>query len=167
MPTGPNPLPVAALAGPSLGIVPALAGQLDQMTDAGGAIAPTSKSTAGSAAFGQVLFTYATAQSLTSGFTTPTIVTPPSGTNPLTLSTYLGGFITDLYVGSNSATPFAVTVYSGATPIFYGSCKGDTGPINLLGFETQPMVTPGQALTVQLATASATTGYLYIAGFYQ
>ena len=160
--------PITSLGAPGGNAQGAIYGQLDQLTDASGAISPTTKGTAGSAAFGQTLFTFApTPMSLTSGYTSPTIATCPSGTNPATLSTYAGLFVTDIYVGSSTATIFPVTIYAGATPIFYGTCKGDTGPSQLSGIETQPMAAPGQALTIVLGTAASTTGYVYLAGFYQ
>jgi hypothetical protein len=141
-------------------------GQLSVPTDPAGSISPTAKSTAGAAAYGQTLFTFTANPSLASGYTSPTIVTVPAGNNPLTGTPYIG-YVTDLYCGSNSATQFLAQLLQAATPIFDGYCKGDTGPLNLLGFETQPQIPAGAALTLVLGTAAATVAGLYVAGFYQ
>ena len=143
-----------------------VAGQMDSQ----GNYPATQRQSAGGAADGQTLFQFAANPSINAGYTSPTIVTPstaiqaamPGG--PVAAKT---AYVTDIYVGSNTAVPFLVTLLSGATPIWYGYCKGDTGPIQFVGVETQPQVAAGQALTVQLGTAAATTAAVYVAGFVQ
>ena len=75
-------------------------------------------------------------------------------------------FITDINVTSNSGTQFEVQILSGGTIIYRGFCKGDTGPIQLLGIETQPTGAPGQAITLTMTVASTTVDW-FIAGFEQ
>jgi hypothetical protein len=76
-------------------------------------------------------------------------------------------FLTDISIYSNSATAFLVQVKQGATVIWEGYCKGDTGPIQVTGIETQPSAPAGSALTLVFATAAATTAAYVLAGFEQ
>ncbi len=124
--------------------------------DATGA-APTVRVNAGGPTLGQSLKTYVGTQSL-------------AAATPITLETVTAGktfYVTDIYVGANSATPFAVTINAGATAIFQGFCKGDTGPVALMGIETQPAAGTGAVVQLVLGTAAATTAAYMIAGYEQ
>jgi len=130
---------------------------LERLTDSSGAVSPTLRVNAGGAAAGQSLKTYVGTQSVTAAIT-------------LTLETVTVGktfYITDIYVGSNTATVFQVTVSAGPTAIFQGFCKGDTGPISLMGIETQPSASTGTVVTVAFGLAAATTAAFMINGYEQ
>lgn len=126
-------------------------------SDPSGTLTPTLRVNAGGAAYGQTLKSYTGTQNVATGAT-------------ITLETVTAGktfFITDIYVGSNTATQFSVTINSGATAVFNGFCKGDTGPINLMGIETQPSATSGSVVQLVLGTAAATTAAYMINGYEQ
>lgn len=80
-------------------------------------------------------------------------------------------YITDIYVGANTAVQFSVTVQFTGTPtvLFNGFCKGDTGPIVMDGIETQPQVAGDGVHTLQIVfgTASATTAAYFLSGYTQ
>ena len=90
-----------------------------------------------------------------------------SSNSGLTVTAGKTFYITDIYVGSNTGTVFQVTINSGATPIFNGFCKGDTGPIGLMGIETQPSAASGSVVQLVLGTAAATTAAYMINGYEQ
>jgi hypothetical protein len=127
--------------------------------DSGNSI-PTLRASAGAAAYGQTLYQPTGNPTLsTTAATTVALFTVPAG------QTF---YLTDLYVGSSSASPFLVTVAANGTPIFYGYCKGDTGPIDLAGLETQPQAPGGSQVSIVLGqVAAATTGAYYLGGFSQ
>ncbi len=130
---------------------------LEKLTDSTGSVTPTLRVNAGGAAAGQSLKTYVGTQSVAAGAT-------------ITLETVTPGktfYITDIYVGSNTGTVFPVTIQAGATPIFQGFCKGDTGPISLMGIETQPTAPSGSVVQLVLGTAVATTCAFLISGYEQ
>lgn len=76
-------------------------------------------------------------------------------------------YITDIYVGSNTATPFLVQIQAAGTMIFYGYCKGDTGPISMPGIETQPSAASATSVQVIFGTAAATSAAFLISGVEQ
>lgn len=77
-------------------------------------------------------------------------------------------YLTDLYVGANTASPFLVQVTANGAPIFTGYCKGDTGPIDMPGMETQPQAPGGSQVSIVLGqVAAATTAAYYLGGFSQ
>lgn len=127
------------------------------LTDSTGSLTPTLRINAGGPGVGQSLKVYTGTQSLASGAT-------------VTLETVTTGktfYITDIYVGSNSATQFAVTINAAGSAIFNGFCKGDTGPIGLMGIETQPSASSGQLVQLVLGTAASTTAAYMICGYEQ
>jgi len=119
--------------------------------------APTLRTNAGGPALGQSLKTYVGNQSVSTGAT-------------ITLETVTVGktfYITDIYVGGNTATVFPVTINAGPTAIFQGFCKGDTGPVVLMAIETQPTAGTGVVVQLVLGTAAATTAAYMINGYEQ
>lgn len=76
-------------------------------------------------------------------------------------------YITDITVYANTATPFTVAIQAAGVTIWQAYCKGDTGPIQVAGIETQPTGTSGQAIQVVFGTAAATTAAWNIAGVEQ
>ncbi|GAC1610325.1 MAG: hypothetical protein NVS3B26_16470 [Mycobacteriales bacterium] len=129
----------------------------DNLTDQSGTLTPTMRVNAGGAAYGQTLKSYTGSTSVATGAT-------------ITLETVTTGktfFITDIYVGSNTATVFSVTINSGATAIYNGYCKGDTGPVVLMGIETQPSAASGSVVQLVLGTAATTTSAWMICGYEQ
>lgn len=129
----------------------------EQLMDYTGSLTPTLRVNAGAGGPGQSLKSYVGTQSVATGAT-------------ITLETVTTGksfFITDIYVGSNSATVFQVTINAGATPIFQGFCKGDTGPISLMGIETQPSAGSGVVVQLVFGVAVATTAAFMISGYEQ
>jgi len=130
---------------------------VEKLSDSTGSLTPTMRVNAGGAAAGQSLKTYVGTQSVAAAIT-------------LTLETVTAGktfYITDIYVGSNTATVFQVTVSAGPTAIFQGFCKGDTGPISLMGIETQPSASTGTVVTVAFTLAASTTAAFMISGYEQ
>ncbi len=128
---------------------------VNPLTIAGGGA--TLRVNAGGAAVGQTLKTYVGTLSVAAAVT-------------LTLETVTPGktfYITDIYVGSNTATVFPVTVNAGATAVFQGFCKGDTGPISLMGIETQPSASSGTVVQLLLGAAAATTCAFMVNGYEQ
>ena len=100
---------------------------------------------------------------------TGTSVTLTSGAT-IALETVAAGktlYITDIYVGSNSATQFSVLIQQAGVTIFSGMCKGDTGPLQMPGIETQPSAPAGAAVTLVLGTAAATVASFFISGIEQ
>ena len=130
---------------------------LEKLTDSTGSLTPTLRINAGGAAAGQSLKTYVGTQSLAAGATIALETVTPGKTF----------YITDVYVGSNTATVFPVTIQAGATPIFQGFCKGDTGPISIPGIETQPSASSGTSVQLVLGTATATTCAFMVNGYEQ
>jgi hypothetical protein len=130
------------------------------LADDGGNSIPTLRASAGAAAYGQTLWQEIGNPALsTSAATAANLFTVPAG------QTF---YLTDLYVGSNSSSPFLVQVQAAGTPIFYGYCKGDTGPLDLPGLETQPQAAAGQQVSIVLGqVAAATTAAYYLGGFSQ
>ena len=115
------------------------------------------KATAGAAANGQTLKVYTGTVSVATGAT-------------VTLETVTAGktfYITDIYIGANTATQFQVTVNAASTAIFNAFCKGDTGPIQMPGLETQPSAAAGTVVQLVLGAAAATTAAYYLAGYEQ
>ena len=76
-------------------------------------------------------------------------------------------YITDISLTSNTATPFLVQIQAGGVTIWQGYVKGDTGPIELPGLETQPTASAGQAVTLVAAAAAATTLAFFVGGVEQ
>lgn len=82
-------------------------------------------------------------------------------------------YVTDIYVSANSATQFQVEIQADSagnsvySDIFAGYAKGDTGPIELPGIETQPQAGGLAHVRLVLAQASATTAAYFVAGFEQ
>lgn len=76
-------------------------------------------------------------------------------------------YITDIYVGANTATAFTVAISFNGTTIFSGFCKGDTGPIEFPGIETQPQAAGDgtHSLVLTCGVTAATTAAWYIAGY--
>lgn len=130
------------------------------LADDGGNSVPTLRASAGAAAYGQTLETFTGNPPLsTTAATSVALFTVPAG------QTF---YLTDLYVGANTASPFLVQVTAGGTPIFTGYCKGDTGPIDMPGMETQPSAPAGSAVALSLGqVAAATTAAYFVGGFCQ
>lgn len=118
---------------------------------------PTLRTSAGGASVGQTLQQFTGNPSVATGATV-TLFTVPAG------KTF---YITDIYIGSNTATVFSVQIQSAGTPIFYGFCKGDTGPVDIPGIETQPQAPAGTLVQLVMGTAAATTSAYFISGFVQ
>ena len=100
---------------------------------------------------------------------TGTSITLTSGAT-IALETVAAGktlYITDIYVGANTATQFSVLIQQAGVTIFSGMCKGDTGPLQLPGLETQPSAPAGSAVTLVLGTAAATVASFFIGGVEQ
>lgn len=76
-------------------------------------------------------------------------------------------YVTDIYIGANTATQFLVQIQAAAVGVFFAYCKGDTGPVQMPGIETQPTGSAGQAITLVFAAAAATTASWFIAGVEQ
>lgn len=136
------------------GIPPA---QVVAITDGDGSLTPTLRASAGGAAIGQTLQQFTGNPSINTGATVA-LFTVPAG------KTF---YVTDIYVGSNSGLAFSVQIQAAGTPIFNGFAKGDTGPIDMPGIETQPQAAGGTAVTLVMGTAGSTTAAYYIAGFIQ
>ena len=149
---------IAATPGSSYTISSVTGAETERVTllDSLGLVA-TLRVNAGGAGVGQTLKTYTGTVNVATGATVP-------------LETVTAGktfYITDIYVGSNSATVFSVTVNANATPIFNAFCKGDTGPISLAGIETQPSATSGAVVAVVFGAAAATTAAYMFSGYEQ
>ena len=82
-------------------------------------------------------------------------------------------YITDLYVSGNSSSQFQVQIQADAagngvfTDIFDGYAKGDTGPIQLIGIETQPSASAGSQVRFIFAQTATTIASYFISGFEQ
>lgn len=115
---------------------------------------------AGSVASGQSLKVY-------SG----TIALSTTVTTTVALETVASGkqfYVTDIIIGSNSAAPFLVQITAAGTPVFSQYCKGDTGPIQATGIESQPSATSTQAVNLVFGiVGSATTASYNVSGFEQ
>ena len=125
--------------------------------DALGNPSPTVRVNAGAAGIGQSLKSYVGSLSIATGATVP-LETVTLG------KTFI---ITDIYVSGSTANQFSVTIMAGATPIFQGFAKGDTGPISLTGIETGPSAPSGTAVSLILGAAASTTGAFMISGYEQ
>jgi hypothetical protein len=123
--------------------------------DDSGNTTPTMRMSAGGASLGQTLQQFTGNPSIASGATV-NLFTVPAG------KTF---YVTDIYVGANTATQFSVQIQANGTAIFNGFCKGDTGPIDMPGIETQPQAAAGTAVTLVLGTAAATTAAYFVSGF--
>lgn len=141
------------------GVPPA---QVVAITDGDGSLTPTLRASAGGAAIGQTLQQFTGNPALSTTLTTTvSLFTVPAG------KTF---YVTDIYVSSNSSIAFLAQIQAAGTAIFFGYCKGDTGPIELPGIETQPQAAAGQAVTLVLGAVtggSSPVGSYYISGFVQ
>lgn len=124
-------------------------------------VTPTDGSTfrmnAGSTAPGQSLKSFTGTISIASGAT-------------VALETVATGktlFITDIYISGNTATQFSANVQANAANIVCCFVKGDTGPVQLTGIESQPSAGSGTAVQIVFGTAAATTACWLISGFEQ
>ncbi len=121
----------------------------EQLTDNSGSLTPTIRVSAGAASFGQSLKQYSGTQALsTTAATTITLETVPAG------KTF---YVTDIAVYSNTGVVFPVTLNAGATAVYNAFCKGDTGPIQIAGMETQPSATGGTVVQLVLGLAATAT----------
>lgn len=66
-------------------------------------------------------------------------------------------FVTDISVTSNTAQVFLLQITAGGVPIFTAYVKGDTGPLELPGLETQPQASAGQAVNLVISSVTAAT----------
>jgi hypothetical protein len=124
-----------------------------------GSVNPTIKMSAGGAGGGQTLVQFTGNPSLSGSVpTTVALYTVPAGK---TL------FITDIYVGASTNLVFLAQIQAAGVSIFFGYCKGDTGPIEIPGIETQPQGGPGTAVTLVMGIAAGTTAAYFISGFVQ
>ena len=130
---------------------------LDNLTDQSGSLTPTLRVSAGAASFGQSLKQYSGSLSIVTGGTVVLQTTTTGKTF----------YVTDMMVYSNTAAVFAVTLNAAATPIFNAFCKGDTGPIQVCGLETQPSASSGVATSIVFGTAAGTTCSYNIFGYEQ
>lgn len=128
------------------------------IVDSSGKAAPTLRMSAGGAADGQTVSQFTANPSLASGYNSGTILTPAAGTT---------FYMTDISITANTATPFLAQVQANGVTIWQAYVKGDTGPVIVSGLETQPQCPAGQALTLVLGTAAATTAAVFLAGFAQ
>ena len=132
----------------------------ETLVDNTGSTTPTIRVSAGAAGVGQSLKQYSGTQALST-----TVATT------ITLETVTVGktfYITDLAVYSNTGSFFPVTINAGATAVFNGFAKGDTGPIQIAGMETQPSATGGTVVTLVLGlAATATTAAYNVYGYEQ
>lgn len=123
------------------------------LTDGEGTLNPVVKENAGYVAFGQTAKVYTGTTALSTTLTTT-----------IALETVTAGkifFITDIYIGSNTAQVFSVQLTAAGVPIFNGFCKGDTGAILLPGLETQPQASSGQLVNLVLGTVGSATTLAY------
>lgn len=128
------------------------------LSDGEGALNPVGRINAGYVAIGQSAKVFTGTQALAGGPITIPLITVAAGKI---------FFITDIYVGSNTATVFPVTINAAGVAIFNGFSKGDTGPIVLPGIETQPQASAGQVVNLVLGAAAATTAAYMITGIEQ
>lgn len=119
---------------------------------------PVERVNAGYVGVGQSAKVYTGTQLLTAGPITIPLETVPAGKI---------FFITDIYISANTATQFSVQITAGGVPVFAGFCKGDTGPIQMAGMETQPQASAGQQVNLVLGIASVTTAAYYLGGVEQ
>lgn len=122
-----------------------------------GSVNPTLRMSAGGASFGQTLQQFTGNPSIATGATVA-LFTVPAG------KTF---YITDIYVSANTAVQFSVQIQAAGVPVFQGYAKGDTGPIDMPGIETQPQCGGGTAVSLVLGTAAGTTAAYFISGFVQ
>jgi len=119
------------------------------LTDSTGSTTPTVRVSAGAAGVGQSLKQYSGTQALST-----------TAATPITLETVTAGktfYITDIAVYSNTGVVFPVTLNAGATAVYNAFCKGDTGPIQIAGMETQPSATGGTVVQLVLGLAATAT----------
>lgn len=138
------------------------AAQVVAITDGEGSLSPTLRASAGGAAIGQTLQQFTGNPTLsTTVTTTVSLFTVPAG------KTF---YITDVYIGSNVGFVFLAQIQAAGTPIFFSYCKGDTGPVEMPGIETQPQAASGTAVQLVMSAVTGATspvGAYYIAGFLQ
>lgn len=85
-------------------------------------------------------------------------------TTTVTLETVPVGkifFITDISVTSNTGQVFLAQITAGGVPIFSAYVKGDTGPLELAGIETQPQASAGQVVNLTVSAVGAATAIAY------
>lgn len=99
------------------------------------------RTSAGYTAPGQTAKTFIGKQALSAG-----------GTTTINLYTVAAGktfLITDIYLSADSAQQLSdVQIQAGGVPIFRAPVKGDTGPVQMPGIETQPTASSGQLVTL-------------------
>lgn len=130
---------------------------LSSLTDQSGTLTPTVRMSAGAAGYGQSLKQF-------------TGLLPIVGGATATLETVTVGktfYITDIAVYSNTAAVFAVTINAGPTAILNAFCKGDTGPIQIAGMETQPSASSGTVVQLVFGSAAGTTVAFNVFGYEQ
>lgn len=101
----------------------------------------------------------------TSKVYTGTQVLSTTASTTITLETVTAGkifFITDISITSNSASVFLVQITAGGVPILNAYVKGDTGPLELAGIETQPQATAGQVVNLVISSVGAATTIAYM-----
>lgn len=121
------------------------------------------KQTAGGPAPGQSAKTFTGELNLPAGAGTPTQALE-------TVTTGKTLYVTDLSFTADTAQIFRVRLQANGVDIFRGMCKGDTGPIEFPGIETQPQAASGavvQCVFVTLAGFLVTNVEYFVGGFEQ
>lgn len=150
------PAPQTAQGFATLGDVGELLAMLLAGTDmAGNPLARVVRMNAGSVAPGQTLKTFTGTVSIASGATQPLE----------TVTTGKTLYITDIVIGANTATQFLVRIQAAGVDIFDDYCKGDTGPIQAIGMESQPNAASGTVVQILFAAAAVTTASFFVAGW--
>ena len=103
-------------------------------------------------------------------FTTLQTVTPTdviSGVTNYAVPLGRKFYPTDINVTANTAFPFEFRILAAARIIYNGWCKGDTGPIAVMGLETQNPALSGEAISLVFTApvGGATVADFYVAGF--
>jgi hypothetical protein len=77
-------------------------------------------------------------------------------------------YLTDISITADTAQIFRVRIQAGGVDIFRGLCKGDTGPIQFPGIETQPQAAAGSVVNILFVAVAGfliTNAEFFIAGF--
>ncbi|GAC1373742.1 MAG: hypothetical protein NVSMB4_00650 [Acidimicrobiales bacterium] len=122
-----------------------------------GVVVSTLKSTAGGPGIGQSLKNFSGTVNIATGATVALETVTPGKTF----------YITDITIYANTGVVFTVAINAAGVAVFSAFCKGDTGPVQVAGIESQPSASSTQAVTLVLGAAASTTAAYNICGFEQ